>query len=101
MLCTYSGMQTRHVSKMMQLIHFVTVYLIVINFNVCSAAIWEEELYGSGKFVEGQYDKNSNTHLSSSTEDLRLLFNAELNIVKFVKKIVRNQNTSSIVQRYL
>ena len=87
---------------MLQPIYFVTVIfnLFYLN-NFCSAAIWEEELYGSGKFVEGQYDKNANTHLSSSTEDLKLLFKAELDIVKFVKNLDHNPNTTLIVQRYL
>ena len=87
---------------MLQLIYFVTVIFNLFYLNkFCSAAIWEEELYGSGKFVEGQYDKNANTHLSSSTEDLKLLFKAELDIVKFVKNLDHNPNTTLIVQRYL
>ena len=87
---------------MLQLIYFVIFLFILFYWNeFCSAAIWEEELYGSGKFVEGNYDKNANTHLSSSTEDLKLLFKAELEIVKFVKNLDHNPNTTLLVQRYL
>ena len=87
---------------MLQLIYIVTLIFNLFYLNkFCSAAIWEEELYGSGKFVEGHYDKNANTHLSSSTEDLKLLFKAELDIVKFVKNMDHDSNTTLLVQRYL
>ena len=87
---------------MLQLIYFVIVILNLFYLNnFCSAAIWEEELYGSGKFIEGDYEKNANTHLSSSTEDLRLLFKAELEIVKFLKNLDHNPNSTLLVQRYL
>ena len=86
---------------MLQLIYFVIVIFNLFYLNkFCSAAIWEEELYGSGKFVEGEYDKNANTHLSSSTEDLKLLFKAELDIVKFVKNLDHSPNTTLLGESF-
>ena len=44
---------------------------------------------------------NNVNHISSSTEDLKLLFVAELELVSFLKKNEPNQNSSAIVENYL
>ena len=44
---------------------------------------------------------NNVNHISSSTEDLKLLFKAELELVNFLKKSESNQNSSAIIENYL
>ena len=44
---------------------------------------------------------NNVNHISSSTEDLKLLFKAELELVNFLKKSESNQNSSAIIDNYL
>ena len=48
-----------------------------------------------------QREKATTKHLSSSTEDLILLFNAEKNIVKFLKSEPTKDSTKEIIESYL
>ena len=72
--------------------------------------IWKKHLYmsvGNSFFVcIFQREKATTKHLSSSTEDLILLFNAEKNIVKFLKsdstkELFNTKDIKEIIESYL
>ena len=51
--------------------------------------------------IPGKNDSNNINHISSSIEDLKLLFRAESELVIFLKKTDPNQNCSEVKKSYL
>ena len=66
--------------------------------------IWKKNYMTVGKLIFlyiFQREKATTKHLSSSTEDLILLFKAEKNIVKFLKSEPTKDSTKEIIESYL